>query len=182
MLKKRKIQLLNNFFYKYKFDKVTDLTSFIKKWDELTEYHYAFYTKKLISYAEQRKRRMEDLFDFYKVKTNKDGIKLYDEYLVFFEKNWCLYQDVIPTLKFLKDNGFILGIISNGDIDQQIQKCKNTNIFNYFDYINSSSQFTVSKPNPEIYKQVFSMHNIALDDILYIGNSYSKDYLPCKEL
>ena len=60
-VKKAQYVAIEDLYNVYKFDKVVDVDTFIKKWDELTDYHYAFYTRKEISYEEQRNRRIIDL-------------------------------------------------------------------------------------------------------------------------
>lgn len=180
--KKAKNSAIERFFYEYKFNVSTTLSEFIKKWKELAEYYHSLYEKNLISHSEQRKQRMEDLFKFYNITTKKDGIELYDEYLILFEQSWSIFDDVLPTLEYLKQNGFVLGVISNGDLSEQINSCKKTKIIDYFKFIHTSSEFGVAKPNPELFKKVLNLHGIDFNDILFVGNSYSKDYLPCKEL
>lgn len=170
-------------FNKYGFSEKTTLTDFIKKWDELTEFYYSFYTRKLISHPEQRRRRIDGLFSFFKVNKDKDGLAIYhDEYLVSFEKEWCLFDDVMPVLKALKKKNYILGIISNGDISEQVRKCKNTKIYKFFSFINSSSQFSVSKPNPELFSMIFNGYKIPFSDVMYVGDSYENDIEPCTQL
>lgn len=166
----------------YGFNNVTDLNSFIKKWDELTDYHYKFYTTKQISYEEQRKRRIIDLFKAYNIPLTIAAIDVYNIYLKEFENAWTAFDDVKETLKKLKDNNYILGLISNGDYNQQVQKMQKVGIYDMFDYINTSSQFEYSKPNPKLFETIFAMHNINTEEICYIGDSYKKDVLPCRQI
>ena len=164
------------------FDKETDVNSFARVWDDLTEFHYADYTKKRISYEEQRKRRIIDLFDTFEIEMPLFPLEVYDIYLKFFEKNWICFEDVNITLKSLKTKGYKLGIISNGDYSQQVQKLKNTKIFDYFDYIETSSEYDVSKPNTKFYEKVFEKNNINTNEVFYVGDSYNNDYFPCTKL
>lgn len=164
------------------FDKETDVNSFARVWDDLTELHYADYTRKKISYEEQRKRRIVDLFEVFDIELTMLPLDVYDIYLKDFESFWICFDDVKETLETLKKNNYKLGIISNGDYNQQVQKLKNTGIFKYFDYVNTSSQFNFSKPNPKLFENIFSAYSIPLDEVCYVGDSYNNDYLPCKEL
>lgn len=169
-------------YKKFGFDKETDVNSFAKVWDDLTEFHYADYTQKRISYEEQRKRRVVDLFDTFDIEMPLLPLEVYDVYLKFFEKNWICFEDVEITLKMLKSKGYKLGIISNGDYSQQVQKLKTTKIFDYFDYIETSSEFDVSKPNTKLYEKVFEKNNISPEEVFYVGDSYNNDYFPCTKL
>lgn len=100
----------------------------------------------------------------------------------YFEDSWDVFDDVKPTLAELKNLGCKLEIISNGDLQQQIQKTKKVGIFDFFDYINTSSEFNFSKPNPLLFKTIFNLHNISFDKVCYVGDSYSKDILPTRKL
>lgn len=57
-IKKAQYAAIKDLYNIYKFDNIVDVNSFTNKWDELTDYHYAFYTRKEISYEEQRNRRI----------------------------------------------------------------------------------------------------------------------------
>ena len=181
-IKKAQNIAIESLFNLYNFDKKTDLDSFIKKWDDLTDFHYKFYTTKQISYEEQRRRRIVDLFKTYDVTLPSDPIDIYNIYLKEFENAWTVYDDVVDTLQELKSNNYILGLISNGDYNQQVQKMKKVGIYEMFDYINTSSQFKYSKPDSRIYETIFKMHDVAYGDICFVGNSYKKDILPCRQL
>ena len=83
-IKKAQNIAIETLFGLYAFNNVTDINSFIKKWDELTDYHYKFYTTKQISYEEQRKRRITDLFKTYNIPLTIDAIDVYNIYLKEF--------------------------------------------------------------------------------------------------
>ena len=59
---------------------------------------------------------------------------------------------------------------------------KKVGIFEMFDYVNTSSQFEVSKPDIILYETIFKMHGINYENVCYVGNSYKKDILPCRQL
>ena len=181
-IKKAQNVAIESLFRLYGFNNATDINSFIKKWDELTDYHYKFYTTKQISYEEQRRRRITDLFKAYNIPLTNDAIDVYNIYLKEFENAWTVFDDVKETLEELKKNDYILGLISNGDYGQQVQKMQYVGIYDLFDYINTSSQFEYSKPNPKLFKTIFAMHNINLEKVCYIGDSYKKDVLPCRQI
>ena len=181
-IKKAQNIAIESLFEMYNFNQKTDLDSFIKKWDELTDFHYKFYTSKQISYEEQRRRRIIDLFKTYHIELLSDPMVIYNIYLKVFENAWSVYDDVVETLKELKAKDYILGLISNGDYDQQVQKMKKVGIFEMFDYVNTSSQFEVSKPDTRVYETIFKKHGINYENVCYVGNSYKKDILPCRQL
>lgn len=163
----------------YNFSLKVDVDSFIKKWDEITDYHYAFYTRKEISYEEQRSRRIIDLFKTYSVDLDKEPLEIYDIYLKFFEDNWCLFDDVYDVIVKLHDQGYKLGVISNGDLSQQSDKLRRTGIYDFFDIVTTSSEYDYSKPDTRLYETIVNRFNINKEDMIMIGDQAEKDVLPC---
>ena len=178
-VKKAQYSAIEDLYQIYKFNKKTDLEAFTKKWDDLTNYHYAFYTRKEITYEEQRNRRIIDLFKEYDMSLDKTPKEIYAIYLKSFENNWCLFDDVYDVLEKLHKNGHRLGIISNGDLGQQTDKLSRTGILNFFDIITTSSEYVYSKPSPELYELVLKRFNIDKNEMVMIGDQVDKDILPC---
>jgi len=178
-VKKAQYAAINDLYNIYKFNKVIDVTSFTKKWDELTDYHYAFYTRKEISYEEQRNRRIIDLFSFYNMKLDKTPKEIYDIYLKSFEDNWCLFDDVYDVIVELYNTGYKLGVISNGDLKQQTEKLKRTGIYKFFEIVTTSSEYDYSKPNPKLYESIIQRFNIDKNEMIMIGDQAEKDVFPC---
>ena len=178
-IKKAQNAAIEYLYKKYNFSNVTNLEDFVSKWDELTEYHYAFYTRKEISYEEQRRRRIVGLFEAFNVTLNEEAIKVYDVYLKSFEDNWCLFIDVWEVLNKLHNDGYKLGVISNGDLEQQTLKLKKTGIYELFDIVTTSSEYSYSKPDIRLYEEVIKRFKINKNEMIMIGDEVKKDVLPC---
>ena len=178
-VKKAQYAAIEELYNIYNFKEIIDLASFTKKWDELTDYHYAFYTRKEISYEEQRNRRIIDLFKEYNMALDKTPTQIYSIYLKSFEDNWCLFDDVYNVLERLHEKGYILGIISNGDLEQQTDKLSRTGILKFFDIVTTSSEYEYSKPNAKLYESIVERFKINKNEMLMIGDQVEKDVLPC---
>lgn len=178
-VKKAQYAAIKDLYNIYQFSSVIDVSSFTKKWDELTDYHYAFYTRKEISYEEQRNRRIKDLFDCYNMKLDRTPKEIYDVYLKSFEDNWSLFDDVYDVIEQLYNAGYKLGIISNGDLNQQTDKLKRTGIYNFFEIVTTSSEYDYSKPNPKLYESIIDRFNLNKNEMIMIGDQVEKDVIPC---
>ncbi|MBR6034120.1 MAG: HAD family hydrolase [Clostridia bacterium] len=181
-IKKAQYAAIEDLYNIYNFKGKTDLESFIKKWDELTDYHYAFYTRKEISYEEQRNRRIIDLFKAYNMEMDKTPKEIYAIYLKSFEDNWCLFDDVYDVIKRLYEQGYVLGVISNGDLEQQTDKLRRTGILKFFEIVTTSSEYEYSKPDPQLYESIVARFGIDKNKMLMIGDQVEKDVLPCHEI
>ena len=178
-VKKAQYAAIEDLYNIYNFREKTDLASFTKLWDDLTDYHYAFYTRKEISYDEQRNRRIIDLFKEYDRPLDKTPKEIYAIYLKSFEDNWCIFDDVYDTLEKLYNKGYKMGVISNGDLEQQTDKLARTGILKFFDIVTTSSEYDYSKPDPKLYESIIRRFNINKDQMIMIGDQVEKDVLPC---
>ena len=178
-VKKAQYAAIAELYNIYNFKEMVDLEAFTKKWDELTDYHYTFYTRKEISYEEQRNRRIIDLFKAYNMEMDKTPKEIYAIYLKSFEDNWCLFDDVYDVLEKFYEQGYILGVISNGDLEQQTNKLSRTGILKFFEIVTTSSEYEHSKPNSKLYESVVSRFGIDKNKMIMIGDHVESDVLPC---
>lgn len=84
--------------------------------------------------------------------------------------------NVEKTLDVLKED-FELMVITKGDLFDQESKMARSGLAVYFNRVE-----IVSEKNPTVYRSVFSRNNIAVSDIMMIGNSLRSDVLPICEL
>lgn len=166
----------------YDFKRVVSLEEFLKTWDELANYYYDLYTKKEISFEIQRINRIKDLFNKYNIEIKEKELDIFNVYLKVYEDNWCLFNDVLKLLDELLKNDYKIGIISNGELNQQIKKLEKTNIISYISSIITSSEYNFSKPDTRIFEIACKKNNINYDEMIYIGDDYKKDIVPCKYL
>lgn len=120
--------------------------------------------------------RMYHLFKTYGVNLSpKESQHRFNQYIELYKKNWTLFEDVLYTLQSLQQRGHSLGIISNGEYEQQIEKLTALNILQYFKYIFTSSEIGVSKPNIEMFHRAVLQLNLEMKDCYYIGDRLETD-------
>ena len=95
-------------------------SAFLQQWNSVTEKYLQRFFARQISFQDQRRKRLREIFQ--KKLSNTEADQIAAVYLKFYEKNWGLFDDVIPCLDIL--SSLKLGIISNGEKDQQRQKIK----------------------------------------------------------
>lgn len=85
-------------------------------------------------------------------------------------------EEVVEVLKHLKEKNIRMGIISNvlsrGQVPYSLKKY---GITEYFDTIVLSSVYGKRKPHPEIFYHACEKASVKPENVLYIGNSPSKD-------
>jgi len=145
-------------------------------WHELSEEYFNKFLSKELSFQEQQRMRMYHLFKAYGVNLSpEESQHKFNQYIELYKKNWTLFEDVLYTLQSLQQRGHSLGIISNGEYEQQIEKLTALNILQYFKYIFTSSEIGVSKPNIEMFHRAVLQLNLEMKDCYYIGDRLETD-------
>ena len=90
-----------------------------------------------------------------------------------------LFDDVLPALEQLKQNGIILGLISNidSDIKPLFDKLGLTPLLQV---VVTSRDSGYHKPQPEIFKEAARQAGVKVDESMYIGDQYQIDVLGAK--
>jgi putative hydrolase of the HAD superfamily len=148
---------------------------FCKIWHELIEKHSNMFFAGKVSFLEQRRNRMRELFYFEPTLSEEEADRRYQIYLEFYESNWTLFEDVISCLDFLSSTP--LGIISNGNLIQQQKKLTRSGIINRFKTIVISEEVGFSKPKPEIFLEACRLAETSPDNCIYIGDRLDIDAL-----
>jgi putative hydrolase of the HAD superfamily len=100
---------------------------FCRCWQTVIEKHFATFMRGEITFVEHRRRRIRELFqetELYLADDEAD--ERFAIYLQYYEDNWTLFDDVLPCLDALSNRR--LGIISNGNAEQQAKKLHQTGI------------------------------------------------------
>lgn len=145
-------------------------------WHELSEEYFNKFLSRKLSFQEQQLMRMYRLFKTYGVNLSpKESQHRFNQYIELYKNNWTAFEDVNYTLQALQEKGHSLGIISNGEYEQQVEKLTALNILQYFKYIFTSSELGISKPNPEIFQRTVLQLNLEMKDCYYIGDRLETD-------
>jgi len=95
--------------------------------------------------------------------------------------SYTCYPDVIPALKYFKIQKKIpLSIIANWT--ETLEKIlEDTNLRQYFNFVHSSHNLKLEKPNPEIFKKTLAEIIEKYDKVYYIGDDYELDIVPARQ-
>jgi len=110
------------------------------------------------------------------------GLKDFDRYFdliydVFRSKeSWRVFEDVTESglLDQLKNNGVILGVISNWD-SRLPEILKNTGLAHYFNFILASTMVGSAKPDIGIFQQALQHAGVPADQACHIGDEPATD-------
>jgi putative hydrolase of the HAD superfamily len=152
---------------------------FYQSWCDIGEMHFKKYLLGECTFEQQRINRVKDVFQSVnEFISDQKANRIFDQYLEYFEDNWHAFDDVIPCLEGLTD--YRLGIISNGDENQQRKKLERMGIANYFEVIITSGRIGKAKPDPFIFEYACSEACVTSEESLYIGDNLKVDILGCQ--
>ena len=106
---------------------------------------------------------------------------LQSEHSLFAASNATLYDDVVPTLQYLRGAGLKLAIVSNWDtpLDPLTERL---GIADYFDIIVASHDARVrsAKPDPHIFNYTLAAIGVSAAEVVHIGDTYEADIIGAK--
>jgi len=87
---------------------------------------------------------------------------------------WHLFPDAVPTLQYLKEKGYKMGVISNWDRSAR-NLLERHHLTPFFDTIIISSEEGVEKPSREIFNHALTKAEVSPNECIYIGDNYYDD-------
>jgi putative hydrolase of the HAD superfamily len=149
---------------------------FLPWWSRLAEHYYGEFLKGKISFDDQRRCRVKEIF-------GGAGISLDDPaadaavkvYLEHFNGSETLFEDVLPALDRL--SGRRLGIITNGDMIHQRAKLVHLGILGRFEVIVISEEVGVNKPDAGIFTWAARQAGEKVQDCIHVGDRLDNDAL-----
>ena len=153
---------------------------FVARWGQITQRHIQRYLAGEITFQGQRRARLQELFKRHRTIDDDEADKLFASYLKQYEENWKLFPDVKPCLKDL--SGETMGIISNGDSEQQRQKLTTLGISGCFAIVVISGEIGISKPDSGIFRAACQAANESPEACWYVGDSFRTDVLGSRQV
>lgn len=145
----------------------------VERWATLSTRHYARYQAREITFQGQRRERVRELLG--RDLDDDTADELFAGYLGRYEAGWAMYRDTMPCLERLQNAGVALGVLTNGDRSQQLQKIDRFGLAGYFDAIVCSSDLPFGKPHPGAFEAATAALKRTAVDVLMIGDSLEND-------
>ena len=150
---------------------------FVRAWREETERFVTLYHQGRISQREMRLGRLRAVLARWgKALAEPEAEELFNLYLEHYERHWELFPDAIPCLEALKGR-YVLGMITNGDSDQQRRKLERTGLKGYFRAVVVSDDLGLAKPRPAIFHRCLEELGLTPQEAVYVGDRIDNDVL-----
>ncbi|MEV7360004.1 HAD family hydrolase [Kitasatospora sp. NPDC091276] len=99
------------------------------------------------------------------------------QYLTHYEAAWRTYRDVTPALDALTAarQQLRLGVITNGDADQQRRKLKHVGLTSLLQHATISSEAGAAKPDAKIFRTACGKLQLQPSQVVYVGDRLQTD-------
>ncbi len=151
---------------------VSSPEEFAQLWNRAQDRHMDRYVAGEISFQEQRRERICEVFEAKFSDAEADD--LFSIYLGHYENSWRAYPDVLPCLESLRVDH--VAVITNGDGAQQRKKLRRTGLADGFAGVIASGDFGCSKPDPRIFHYACERASVNPSDAIHVGDSLTVDY------
>ena len=155
-------------------DIIESFDSFHKEYIRINDLMWADYRLGILKKEDLRSGRFIKTLKSFNIDNADLADRIGEAYIKTspYQKN--LLPGTIEILDYLSDK-YVLHILTNGFLEIQHVKMKNTGISQYFETVTCSEELGINKPNIEIFKFKEHKINISADKILMIGDSLEAD-------
>lgn len=95
---------------------------------------------------------------------------LFLDYMNHFQAYCVPFNGLIDMLKDLKQQQFLLGIITNGRHEGQMASLKALSIEGFFDVVLISESEGLAKPDSALFKRALNLLGVKANDACYVGD------------
>ena len=162
------------------------IEKFRKIWSDNTKKNWQLYQEKKLTFPEQRR---QGIIDVWQALGKTDTMSadtadtIFREYLSLYENFWRVFPDVLSVLDALDHHKISLGIITNGNAEQQMKKLSHVGLLSLLQpqLIVISEAVKFSKPHPEIFQFAQQLTPAQPKNLLFVGDDFKVDIQPAME-
>lgn len=153
------------------------LEEFLNVYKPINTKYWEDYSRNKISASVLKTGRLRETFTLFSMPYHEKELeKMSDSYLKGLTNNNRLFDDAIPTLKYLQSK-YRMHIITNGFSTEQHIKIHRSGLHSFFKTITTSDDAGVKKPDPAIFNQAMLKADTQPMAAVMIGDNFDADIL-----
>jgi len=174
---------LNQIYHKHQLDRHFEhFLHFHQTYKNINSDLWVKYGKKKITKEELRDARFLKTLQHHNIHDESLAIKISDDYIDLSPRQTELFPTTIETLQALKAKNYNLHIITNGFVEVQYIKLKESNLAPYFDVIVCSEHIGFNKPDKRIFYHALEQANAQVETSLMVGDDLKVDILGANQI
>lgn len=148
-------------------------------WIAIEHEFYGQHKAGLIDFGEQRRRRIAAIMRHVGIDAVPDDAATLDalflDYLAVYAESWRAFDDVLGSLKRLRDTGLALGVLTNGNREQQEDKLRRVGLSDAFDVVLCMNDVPEAKPSPLAFGALADRLGVPAESVVYVGDHLDYD-------
>ncbi|NJE06375.1 TIGR02253 family HAD-type hydrolase [Thermococcus sp. M36] len=105
----------------------------------------------------------------------------YEDILRSYPHKLQVYPDTVPVLKWLRDRGYTLGVVTSGPEYQRL-KLRLAGLSKYFHAVVTRDDVNAIKPEPKIFLHTLGKFGIQPEEAVMVGDSLTQDVYGAKNV
>lgn len=166
-------------FFGLKDKGVASASGFINMYKSINEKMWDDYEKRRISKEYLRTRRYYKTLLSFGIDDKKLSEKIGEFYVAESPKKTNLFPHAIETLSYLAEK-YKMHIITNGFVEVQYLKLKNSGLKNYFEKIIISEEAGSNKPEKKIFRYALTGAGAKKQESIMVGDNLDADIIGAK--
>jgi putative hydrolase of the HAD superfamily len=153
-----------------------DCQAFVERWISLNRDWYKKFYAKQVTFQESARGKLREAFLPYGYRfSDKDADTLLSEYWERYVSMCQLFNDVKEC--FIQLQEYKIGVLTNGQENQQMEKLKRCGILSILDVVVTSETGGFDKPKPEIFLHACNKMGLQPRETIYVGDNLELDAL-----
>lgn len=147
-------------------------------WFAAEEHEFERWRAGDIGFRQQRRNRVTTVFGALGLETpdTPEGLdSVFDRYLAAYRAAWRLFPDSEDVLRRLRLRGVRIGILTNGNQEQQREKLERTGLMDLVDTVCVSEEIGAQKPDRRAFDILAERLGVAPGGCHFIGDSPEHD-------
>ncbi len=145
-------------------------------WQQIEQKYFSEYVAGNMTLAEHRRERMREFLAIANIYvTGADLNGLFDDYLEEYSNSWTAYSDALPVLETLRESGYALAVLTNGQQDQQERKLAKMGLSHFFTSVLAIGKVTHPKPDARAFLQMCASLECEPEAVVYVGDDPQVD-------
>ncbi len=147
-------------------------------WQQIEQKYFSEYVAGNLTLAEHRRARMREFLQRANIQADSDNLDgLFADYLEEYSNSWVAYPDALPALETLREMGYVLAVLTNGQQDQQERKLAKMGLSHFFSSILAIGKVTYPKPDARAFLQMCASLECEPEEVAYVGDDPQVDVL-----
>lgn len=126
----------------------------VAAWFDIEAQHFESWRTGQLTFADQRRLRLRDFLGALSVREPDDvetADAMFGRYLASYRRSWRAFDDAAPFLHQLRSQGTRVGVLTNGNYEQQVDKLHMTGLAPLVDIVCVSEHYAppVANSSPQ---------------------------------